>query len=214
MGVGIYVRTKYTDKLSYIMENDNWQGISVTYVLPEKNVDNILLNEKKCIESAQYIAKIKLRDKPRNYLSSTRWKVEILEIYKGDSSLKKGQIIDYYTTSGYLMAESDAWIGGFTNLMKEDREYIIYFNAGFVEDNKIKNYVSPGDAYFRYFCIDDLENITDQKLYKKNENIYPMELVLKNEFFAENQQTIEKIQAFKDAFFEEWNISAQINAGK
>lgn len=209
MGLGIYARTQYTDVLSECITNEKWEGIKVNYVLndaDDEKIENIFLREKKCLNSAEYIAKIKVVEKPVNYLVSTKWKVEILEVYKGNEEIESGQVIDYYATHACLLAKDKAWIGSFTNLMKEEKEYVLYFNKGLIVDNTTLNYVSPEDTYIRYFCTTDLENVTNEKEYKKYKEKYAMTTVWENEFFGENEQVIEGFQKFKVEMLREWGL--------
>lgn len=125
-------------------------------------------------------------------------KILIEEVYCGDNTLE-GEIAYLMTTQEIIyMGDSENRIGSFVNLMQEGDEYLVFMNKAPSSSAGNIFYIPEIDAVC-YFNLKEIENeILEDK------EVVNYEEVNENEFFAANQEVLEKIITLKKEVISEY----------
>ncbi len=196
---GIYCRGQYTDVLNDYIKSGDAGDYKVSNVLDDdlEYAREIIEEQKQELDSAEYIVKAKMAGDPESVLFSTKWKLEILEVYRGEN-MQKGQKVEYITVSADYSKDHKLWGRSYVNLMREGEEYLVFMNKALETDSDQMVYLSPQGCDLRYFSLSERENVAVPEECKKLDGQYYLNTVKENEFFAESRRVMEKMELLKE----------------
>ncbi|MDD6211546.1 MAG: hypothetical protein PUB22_00100 [Clostridiales bacterium] len=115
----------------------------VTFCM-EKRTDEVYMSQKRnSFENAEYVAVVKCVGSPENTFSAIKHKVEILQVFQGDSSIE-GRSVDYLTVGSKVSGRHELFYGTYVNLMREGEYYLVCMEQ--IGDGCLKDsYRSPND---------------------------------------------------------------------
>ncbi|SFR81664.1 hypothetical protein [Anaeromicropila populeti] len=144
------------------------------------------------LTNSPIILRVKASGK-REYTAKTiKQHVQIVEVYKG-THINEGEEIDILTTRMFLNLDDMTLNLGFTNLLKKDNEYLVFF------DEKI-NSPYPKDNVYRIseLLINPVFNYRDvPNTIIENKRYVPYSSVSENEFMVGDSVSLKKILLFK-----------------
>jgi hypothetical protein len=191
--IAVIKRQEYTN----IMEDE--KNIELFSVAPIRNdfLSDSMAGYKEILNKSPIVLRVKAKGKIEYSFKTIKQQVEVLKVYKGNE-IRVGEVIEVLTTRQALDFNDMTFNLGFTNLMKKDNEYLIFF------DEKIDNPYT-GDNIYRIsdMLFNPVFNYSDVDNVVIEEGRYVLySLVIDNEFIVGDSVTLEKLLTFKHELLE------------
>lgn len=213
---GFVKKQTYTD----ITSEENYLDSLQAALLSEQMAGNAcqMLEEK--VEAAPIILKGKPTGKAEHLFSTGRQKIKITQVYKGDG-LQTGDEIYVSSDRWQLCLEEELKTveRGFVNVMKEDKEYLVFL-SGQVEahdtDVPVYRFYKPSDMnesdelpapefiIVPMFCYENMEHSIPELNNDDGNTYVPYPEVKDNEFFGMSEHSFEVWEQLKERLFAEY----------
>ena len=187
--LGLIERQTYTNLL--VDENDlnNFSVVPLTDEILSLQLE-VYLN---ALQEKPIIIRVKAKGQIDFLNKAIKQDALVLEVYQGEG-LKAGDQIQLLTTRTVFNFIDMEFNMGFSNLLKKDREYLVFCDYKIDSPyKKDKNVVQVSDFIINpVFCYDDFKNTvtntSERVLYSQ---------IASNEFVVEDESTLEKLLELK-----------------
>lgn len=191
---GISKRQSYTNVIS----NDDFMEQMVVAELPEELASNICNEMEDVLVGAPVILRVKPMKDMEYFFMSGIQSVLVMEVYKGNE-IQVGQelYLNFPRWSIVLTEKYDTVQCGFVNVMKENKEYLVFLNNPYEGLNGEKVYPFIVDSYVvPMFCYMDSENVV-VPIDEGSSTYVPYSLVKENEFFVTSENALQALLKLK-----------------
>ncbi len=154
--LGILTKHSFTDHIQL----NNVDNYIVRYTpddsIPEEDFDSLIDTELEMLEHVNLIAKVKFTGQRVQKYECTLSTVDVLEVYRGDGTLKGKRInvyeLNYFHSEGLYMNYTNL------NLMKQGREYYVFMRKrDYMTEYQKKLKYFEYYGYLNYFSIIPVE---------------------------------------------------------
>ena len=161
------------------------------------------------LPTSNIILRVEPRDGLENGFMSSRQRFLVKEVFKGDTKLCGKEI--YLTSSGWFVSpREEEWSTrdiierDFVNIPQEGRDYLVFVDclvdlrdSNAVQTFQVDDFYTFSKFIFSpLFCYDDIDNIVCDDFVKESTYVLYSK-VSGNEFFAVNEQSLDKMTALK-----------------
>lgn len=200
---GISKRPSYTNVIS----TDDFLEQMVVAELPEELAANICNEMEDVLAGTPIILRVKSMKDMEYFFMSGIQRVLVKEIYKGNE-IQVGQelYLNFPRWSIIMTEEYDTVQCGFVNVMKENREYLVFLNNPYEGLNGEKVYPFMVDGYVvPMFCYTDSENVIIS-VDEGSPTYVPYSLVKENEFFVTSENALQTLLKFKSRIIDKYTV--------
>lgn len=200
---GISKRQSYTN----VINNDNFMEQMVVAELPEELASNICNEMEEVLVGAPVILRVKPMKDMEYFFMSGRQSVLVKEVYKGNE-IQVGQelYLNFPRWSIVLTEKYDTVQCGFVNIMKKNKEYLVFLNNPYEGLDGENVYPFIVDSYVvPMFCYMDSENVV-VPIDAGSSTYVPYSLVKENEFFVTSENALQALLKLKSCIFDKYIV--------
>lgn len=186
--IGIVKRQEYTN----IMKDEkNIELFTVAPIRYDFFADSMEVYTE-MLDQSPIVLRVKAEGEREYSYQTLKQQVEVLEVYKGNE-IQVGEEIEVLTTRLALNFSDMKVSLGFTNLLKKDNEYLIFFDEKIDSPYHGDNIYRISDMTFNpIFNYNDVDNVVIE------EGMYvPYSLFTDSEFIVGDSVSLEKLLTFK-----------------
>lgn len=151
-------------------------------------------------ERSSYILKVRCKTDSQFVFKRTYQEVEVLEVFRGNSDVKKGDVINISPAASYIFDDDGSINMGFINEMQVEKEYLVFLDVPKTSvELGISIYPTVEFIMTMIFAYDEIENTVAPMGY------VPYTEVESCEIFADSKRSINKFLRIKAELLNKYN---------
>lgn len=194
-GIGLVKKQEYTN---YLAEDDYMPSFSVS-LLSEEIAESLTKN---IADDMPFILQVRSIGYTHDFFYRKDY-VVVEKVYQGEG-ITPGETISLLAYGGGVDCKTMEVEMRFSNLMQKDKSYLVFLERKLepLKEEEYPLYVYPDTILMPKFCLEDMESVIPPKevvVIPGDESMKQVSWseVSKNEFFAESEEALKKLQAIK-----------------